>query len=151
MEFANINITSVAGWFRKVLRNENVVLRQASALELLNYFSGYIVARRIQVYALEPIPLEHFESIILPNFDNLDIVTVHGLQCTSITQTLNDMLSDEDNCDWQALTEALGKFYGEHGESYDDLILEESSRLFFEKQMRQWGIECFSFNSFWLL
>lgn len=143
VEITRANFITTYEWFNSALENNNVVLRYTSALEYLNYFDGYIGEKKIHLYSLEPFHLENADCIILQNYDNLDIVDDGNLCSTSINQTINDMLWDEENSDELALTEALAEYYARHNESYNGLIIEERNKPRFENQMRQWGIDCY--------
>ena len=56
--------------------------------------------------------------------------------CTTFEQTINDMLSDFENTDEMALTEALSNYYYSHNESFDGLNIKPENRDTFE-QLKQ--------------
>jgi len=48
------------------------------------------------------------ENIILENFDDIDIVKVRGgIRCTSVEQTIIDLLKKEGQCDPQVIPECI--------------------------------------------
>lgn len=64
-----------------------------------------------------------------------DVIVKRGIKCTSVNQTINDLLSDE-NLDEQVIMESLSNYYYEHKESFEGMIIEESNRKLFE-ELRQ--------------
>ena len=114
-------------WFRDVVGGKNMVLCHASALEYLQLFSGYLNENRIDVYAKEAELYENIRYRIVNDFSNLDIVKFGGVQCTSASQTFNDMLRDYKNTDEQALIEGLSEYYYTNNESFDGLIIHSSN------------------------
>lgn len=59
--------------------------------------------------------------------------------CTSLNQTINDMLSDYDNVDELALLEALSNYYFENNESFINLKIELENQTIFN-QIKQLAI-----------
>jgi hypothetical protein len=95
--------TSNREWFNSVLRGMDVVLCHTSALELLGQFPGYVNENQIDVYATAREPYENINWYIVDGFEGLDIVNIGDLRCTSLNQTVNDMLRDYDVIDEQSL------------------------------------------------
>ena len=111
-------------WFRNVLRGKNVVLSHTSALEGLGLFTGYVNENQIDLYATEREPYNNINYNIVPGFDGIETTEVGGLRCTTVKQTINDMLRDFDKIDEQALVQALSDYYYSHDESFDGLEIE---------------------------
>ena len=127
-------------WHRAVLSGEDVILRRTSALEHLELFFGYMNEKLIDVYARQPGLFENVNYHIVDTFDGIDTIRVGSVLCTSISQTVNDMLADFDNIDEQSLVEGLSCYYYTHGESFDGLIIKpEHMELF--NSLKDWAIE----------
>lgn len=117
-------------WFQSVL-DENVILCGVSALECLGMFTGYVNETIIDVYALSRGRYENINYIIVSSFDDIDYVRFDNVLCTTFEQTINDMLSDLENTDEMALTEALSNFYYSHNESFNSLHIKSENRFVF--------------------
>ena len=127
-------------WFSTVVGGKDLVLRRTSALECLELFVGYLNESQIDVYAKESGEYENINYHIVDSFDNLDIVDVWDIKCTSINQTINDMLSDFDNIDEQSLVEGLATYYYLHGDSFDGLEIDSQNQAVFDS-IKEWAIE----------
>ena len=68
-----------------------------------------------------------------------DVIVKRGIKCTSINQTINDLLVDV-NSDEQIILESISNYYYEHKESFDGMIIEDSNKELFE-ELRQDVIE----------
>jgi hypothetical protein len=100
------------------------VLSHTSALEGLGLFAGYVNESQIELYATESEPYANINYNVVAGFDGIETTEVGGLRCTTVKQTINDMLRDYDKIDEQALVQALSDFYYSHGESFDGLEIE---------------------------
>jgi hypothetical protein len=103
--------TSNREWFRDVLQGKDVVLCHTSALECLGQFPGYVNENQIDVYSTVREPYENINWYAVNGFDGMEIVNIAGLRCTSLNQTVNDMLRDYDVIDEQSLAQALANYY----------------------------------------
>jgi hypothetical protein len=127
-------------WLEDVVGGEELVLRCTSALECLNLFLGYLGEMRIEVYAKEKGEYENIDYRVVDTFDGIDIIKVGNLQCTSINQTINDMLRDFDYVDEQSLLEALSDYYFENNKSFDKLVIDPKNMELFNT-VKQWALE----------
>lgn len=118
-------------YYRDVLDKKNVVLRHTSALECLEMFVGYINDSEIDVYSIEPINNNNINYSIVDNFDDIDIVKIDNIYCTSLNQTINDMLSDT-NSDLEALLQALSDYYHSNNQSFKGLKINQENKEIFE-------------------
>lgn len=133
-------------WFADVLNDESVILCYGSALECLELFTGYLGESEIDVYAKEKGIYENINYRIVDNFDGIETVKVGNLLCTSIDQTINDMLHDFDEIDEQALIEGLSRYYFMNGESFKGLkVLSENMEIF--NRIKDWAIEYYDDES----
>ncbi|MCL2079636.1 MAG: hypothetical protein FWH17_07330 [Oscillospiraceae bacterium] len=134
------NYTSNREWFRSALGGKDVVLCHTSALECLGQFPGYVNENQIDIYTTIRQPYENVNQYIVDSYDELDIVRVGDLRCTSLNQTVNDMLRDYDMIDEQSLVQALARFYYRNGRSFDRLqIAPQYTERF--NSIRDWAIE----------
>jgi hypothetical protein len=126
-------------WHRAVVGGQDVILRRTSALEHLELFGGYVREKTIDVYAKRPGPFENVNYHIVDTFDGIDTVRFDNVLCTSVNQTVNDMLSDSD-IDEQSLIEGLAGYYFTHGESFDGLSIRPENMARFNS-IKDWAIE----------
>jgi len=130
-------------WFRDVVGGQDLVLCHTSALECLQLFVGYVNAKEIDVYAKRKGEYDNINYRIVTDFNNIDIVTVGNLKCTSFNQTINDMFKDFDNTDEQALTEALSNYYHENNNSFNGLVIRPENMKIFN-HIKDWAIEYYN-------
>ena len=127
-------------WLGDVVGGSGLILCYTSALECLNLFLGYLDETRIDVYAKERGEYENINYRIRDSLVNLDIIPVGNLLCTSINQTINDMLQDFNNIDEQSFLEALSNYYFRNSERFDGLVINpENMNLF--NTVKQWALE----------
>lgn len=127
-------------WFADVLNDESVILCYQSALECLELFAGYVGEMEMDVYAKEKGIYENINYRIVDNFNDIETVKVGNLLCTSVDQTINDMLHDFDEIDEQALIEGLSCYYFINGESFKGLkVLSENMGIF--NRIKDWAVE----------
>ena len=135
--------TSNREWFRSVLSGKDVVLCHTSALECLGHFPGYVNENQIDVYATVREPYENINWFLVDCFDGMEIVNIAGLRCTSLNQTVNDMLRDYDVIDEPSLVQALAGFYYRNGGSFSGLhIAPEHTDKF--NSIKDWAIEFYN-------
>lgn len=126
-------------WFKDVI-TEDVILRYTSALEYMQLFGGYRNERYIEVYALEQGMFINIDYKIIDSFENIEYEESDGIRYTTINQTINDMLRDENNADEQSLIEALENYYYRNNNSFEGLNIEEENQERFNK-IKIWAIE----------
>jgi len=127
-------------WHRAVVGGKDMILRRTSALEFLELFGGYMREKTIDVYAKKPGEFENIECCIVNSFDGIDYVRIGDVLCTSVNQTINDMLDDFDNIDEQSLVESLSRYYYMHGMSFDGLKIKAENIDCFNS-IKDWAIE----------
>ncbi|MCL2049325.1 MAG: hypothetical protein FWG87_11440 [Defluviitaleaceae bacterium] len=130
-------------WYRDVVGGKDLVLCHTSALECLELFSGYVNEKNIYVYAKEKGEYENLNYHIVNNFDNLDIVNIGNLLCTSFNQTVNDMLADFINTDEQALAEALSNYFHANKRSFTGLTIYPQNMKNFN-YMKEWAVDYYN-------
>jgi len=127
-------------WHRAVIGGKDMILRRTSALEHLQLFGGYLREKMIDVYALKPGPFENVNYHIVDTFSGIDTVRFGNVLCTSVNQTLNDMLDDFENIDEQSLAEGLSRYYYTNGKSFTGLTIKPENIERFNLIM-DWAIE----------
>ena len=139
------NYTSNHEWFHSVLGGKNVVFCHTSALECLGQFPGYVNENQIDIYTTVREPYENVNQYVVDSFDGLDIVRIGELRCTSLNQTVNDMLRDYDVIDEQSLVQALADYYYSNSESFDRLRIAPQYADRFNA-IRDWAVEFYAYG-----
>lgn len=132
---SNEAFMSHAAWFRAVFEediDEDVILCQTSALELLDMFNGFVNEDRIDVYALKKGKYENLEYHIVDSLESVETVIICGVPCATFEYTVNDMLKDYPKTDLWALTEALCNYYAQHNDSFAGLNINPENIKSFE-------------------
>jgi len=127
-------------WFRSALKGQNVILCYTSALECHELFLGYLCEKKIDVYALEKGEYTNINYYVVDSFDGIETVRFEGLVCTSINQTINDILAEFDNIDEQSFIEALWYYYVTHNKSFNGLNISSQNMEQFNA-IKDWAIE----------
>jgi hypothetical protein len=135
--------TSSREWLLSALQGMDVVLCHTSALECLGQFPGYVNENQIDVYATAREPYENINWHVVAGFEGLDIVNIGNLRCTSLNQTVNDMLRDYEMIDEQSLVQALADYYYSNGESFDGLSIAPQYTECF-KGIKEWAVDFYA-------
>ena len=77
---------------------------------------------------------------IVDTFDGIDYMRFGNVLCTSVNQTVNDMLDDFDNIDEQSLVQGLSDYYYANHQSFDGLLIKPENMGNFNK-IKDWAIE----------
>ena len=108
-----------AGKIRAKLARLDCILCLETAADYLGLSNGGMT-NKISVYSVAKIEVDGIECIIVPNYEGIKHEASLDIQCTTVEQTLVDILKyDRDS---QAIMESLSNYYFEHGESFDELI-----------------------------
>ena len=126
-------------WHRAVVGGKDMILRYTSALEHLQLFSGYMREKMIEVYARQRGEYENIDYHVVDTFKNIDFVRIGDVLCTSVNQTVNDMLADFDNIDEQSLVEGLSKYFYINNNSFDKLFIKPENIERFNS-VKDWAI-----------
>ena len=111
MSVTNTKYISNVEWLQSIVQGQNLILCDVSALEYLELFNGYMDESKIQVYAKSKGEFDNIEYNIVETFNNIEYFNSNGVLCTTINQTINDMLSNYDQIDELAFLEALSNIY----------------------------------------
>ena len=131
---------TMRAWHRAVVGGKDLILRCTSALEHLQLFNGYMLEKKIDVYAKYRGEFENITYHVVDSFNDIDYVRFGNVLCTSINQTFSDMFDDYDNIDELALVEGLSGFYYSNGESFNGLVLKSEHYERFES-IKDWAID----------
>lgn len=129
-------------WFRDVLHGEKVILRGVSALEYLEMFVGYLGENQIDVYSTSIGMCENINYHIVDDFSKIDFFQHKNILCCNLEQALNDLFSDFDNADEQAIVEALSTYYHTHDNSFDGLNVYSNKEKF--EELKGWATEFYN-------
>lgn len=140
MSITSTRYLSNVDWLQDVVQGTDLILCGVSALEYLELFNGYVNESKIQVYAKSNGQFDNIEYHIVDSFDNIDYINFDGVLCTTVNQTINDMLANYDNIDELAFLEALSNYYFANDESFDNLKIKPENLNTFN-QVKQIAIE----------
>lgn len=140
MSITSTRYLSNVDWLQDVVQGTDLILCGVSALEYLELFNGYVNESKIQVYAKNKGQFDNIEYHIVNSFDHIEYLKFNGVLCTTVNQTINDMLANYDNIDELAFLEALSNYYFANDESFDNLKIKPENRDVFN-QVKQMAIE----------
>lgn len=140
MSITSTRYLSDVDWLQDVVQGKDLILCGVSTLEFLELFNGYVNESKIQVYAKSKGQFDNIEYHIVDSFDNIDYINFDGVLCTTVNQTINDMLANYDNIDELAFLEALSNYYFANDESFDNLKIKPENLNIFN-QVKQIAIE----------
>lgn len=136
-EMAQMAVMTYNDQLRNLLANVECVLAFDTAADFLGLTNGgYRVAA--QIYVREKQDIDGTEQTLVPSFETFECEERNGLVCTTINQTIIDLL--EQNGDEQIIVESLANYYDEHNESFDGLNIPEYLQPRFEKY-KAWAVE----------
>lgn len=110
---------------------KNAILRAESATEYLGITDGHF-SHLIKVYATTDLPYPFIVTKV-KNFNDIDYEIRDGVLVTSISKSIDDMISDKES-DKQILDQALSNYYYRNNESFDGLIISEKNIKEFNKE-----------------
>jgi len=121
-----------------VVGGKDIILRCISALEHLQLFCGYMHTGKLDVYTKHP--GERFNCRVVDSFEGIDFVSIDNVLCTSVSQTINDMLDEIDSIDEQPLVESLSKYYYTNKKSFTGLLIKPENMERFNR-IKDWAVE----------
>ena len=122
---------------RSLLANARCVLAFDTAADFLGLTNGGYRSV-VQIFVDKKQNIEGTEQTLVPSLETLKYEERNGLKCTTVSQTIIDLL--EQNGDEQIITESLANYYEENSESFDGLVIPAHLQSRFEKY-RVWAIE----------
>lgn len=122
---------------RKLLNKIPCILAFDTAADYLGLTNGGY-REKAQIFVMEKQPTVNTEQTKISSFSEKDFQNTHGLLCTTVNQTIVDLL--DRNGDEQIITESLANYYDEHGQSFDGLDIPEYLHDRFKKYS-QWAME----------
>lgn len=122
---------------RNLLANVECVLAFDTAADFLGLTNGGYRSEA-QIFVNKKQNIDGTKQILVPSLEELECEERNGLVCTTVNQTIIDLL--EQNGDEQIITESLANYYDEHNESFEGLKMPGHLRLRFEKY-KAWAVE----------
>ena len=118
-------------YLRDLLKDAPCILAYDTAADYLGLWSGSMNPQTAQIYVTSPLHIAGTTEYLIPSLNAVDHEKRLGLLCTTINQTINDLLrADGDN---QVIQESLADVYFSNGESFDSLHIEKELLPRFEK------------------
>jgi len=125
-------------YLRDLLKDAPCILAYDTAADYLGLWSGSMNPQTAQIYVTSPLHIAGTTEHLIPSLNTVDHENRLGLLCTTINQTINDLLrADGDN---QVIQESLATFYYANGESFDSLHIDTELIPIFE-HYKAWAIE----------
>ena len=125
-------------YLRDLLKDAPCILAYDTAADYLGLSNGSSFHEAAHIYVQSPLHIDGTREHIIPSFDTVEHEMRNGLLCTTVNQTINDLLrTDGDN---QVIQESLADVYFSNGESFDSLHIEKELLPRFEKY-KVWAIE----------
>ena len=125
-------------YLRDLLKDAPCILAYDTAADYLGLWSGSMYPQTAQIYVTSPLHIAGTTEYLIPSLNAVDHEKRLGLLCTTINQTINDLLrADGDN---QVIQESLADVYFSNGESFDSLRIEKELLPRFEKY-KVWAME----------
>jgi len=125
-------------YLRDLLKDAPCILAYDTAADYLGLWGGSMYPQTAQIYVTSPLHIAGTTEHLIPSFNAVDHEKRLGLLCTTINQTINDLLrADGDN---QVIQESLADVYFSNGESFDSLRIEKELLPRFEKY-KVWAME----------
>jgi hypothetical protein len=128
---------------RDAINGEDVVLRGVSALDFLRLFVGYLNESEIDVYAKSEGSYENVRYTLVDSFESIEYINDNGVLCSTASQAVNDILSDFDNADEEALANALSNYYYANNKNFSGLYIKPENLVHFE-YMKKWAMEYYN-------
>lgn len=124
-------------YLRDLLGKCNCILAFDTAADFLGLTNGghRSVA---QIFVTEKQNIEGTQQFTIPSLKNVNCEKYNGLMCTTVNQTIIDLL--EQDGDQQIITESLANYYEDHQESFDGLDIPDYLKDRFDKYS-QWAVE----------
>lgn len=124
-------------YLRDLLRDADCILARDTAADYLGLTNGGL-RERAQIYVVQRLDIPGTEQIIVPSLAKVDAEERWGLRCTTVNQTIADLL--EQDGDEQIITEALSYYYFKHNESFDGLTIPAELQHRFAKYC-EWAVD----------
>lgn len=119
-----------SGDIRLKLTGVDCVLAFETASDYLGTNAGTHQRPAFYVYSLKELNIEGVECTVVDSYDSIDIVQERGMYCTSVEQTLIDLLrNDRDD---QVIVESMADWYFSHNESFEGLNIPDDIKELFD-------------------
>ena len=129
------------GYLRDLLKDQPCVLAYDTAAEYRGLSNGFLTHDPAQIFVMVPLNIKDTEEFLVPTFRYIAYEKKGGLYCTTVNQTINDLLrADGDN---QVIQEALANYYDMYGESFDGLTIDADLIPRFNRY-KEWALEYYT-------
>ena len=91
-----------------------------------------------KIFVLTEQNVEDTKQYLIPSFQSKEYIKKDGLLCTTVNQTIIDLLEKEG--EEQVIIESLSNYYFENGESFSGLTIPEHLKEKFDKYSI-WAVE----------
>lgn len=112
---------------------KNAILRSESALEYLN-LTDMTFSHIIKVYSTVNLPFPFIVTKV-KNFKDIDYMSVDGVLVTTVSKSIDDMISDKES-DKQILDQAMNNYYYRNNESFDGINVSKNNLEKFEQECK---------------
>lgn len=109
-------------YLRNLLGNLECILAFDTAADYLGLTNG---GHRpvAQIFSKQKTGIEGVKEKIVDDFQDIEYTNINGLNCTTINQTIVDLL--QNNGDEQIIVESLANYYDLHNASFEGLHIPE--------------------------
>lgn len=125
-------------YLRDLLKDAPCILAYDTAAEYLGLSNGTNYHDDAQIYVLTPLHIKGTTEYLISSFEDVAHEWRGGLRCTTVNQTINDLLRADG--DSQIIQESLAKVYYLNGESFSTLKIDTDLLPIFDRY-KDWAIE----------
>lgn len=133
-----MGIYTYNAYLRDLLKDAPCILAYDTAAEYLGLSNGTNYHDDAQIYVVSPLHIKGTKEHLLSSFEDVKYEWRGGLRCTTVNQTINDLLRAEG--DNQVIQESLSKVYYTNGESFAGLTIDTGLLPTFDRY-KDWAIE----------
>lgn len=124
-------VTGVVAYeIKSKIGNLDCVLAYETAADYLGICDLCSDRPSFTVYSKEELGVDNIECTLVDSFDNIDTIELNGLRCTSINQTIIDLLRDDRDAD--VIQQAMSYYYESHNQSWDGLEIPNEVKPIFD-------------------
>ena len=123
----NYTDVTLANWFRGI----DCILAYETAADFGNFtYSPIAGSPSYTVYSKIDVGISNVECILVDTFDGIDYFEEYGVRCTTLQQTIIDLLrNDRDD---EVIQQCIASYYFSHNETFAGLELPDDVVPLFE-------------------
>ena len=122
----------------RIIGDQDIIVRDLTALECLILNRKYY-DNLIHVYSKTENLDDVFDCKVVPSFDHIETQVIGGIRCTTLSQTVNDLLDDPTSIYEELFARGLADYYVKYGD-FDDIIVKPQHEKNFE-YMKDWAMD----------